>query len=196
MAYDFSACWHGSSDSSGNMYSLSAKPLVDEDLMKSTNFEFLRPSHPELADLGGFAERYAFSDPASALVKLRMFAETMVSAIYCQQKLPRPFQFNLNDMLNETMFVSMTPKTVRYKLHELRVQGNKAAHGAEAAVRRRRYPRAYNPSFPIAQGGRQIEKAVEWNPIFQRRSRVPLSIASGDISCRKAARLEFLNSST
>ena len=103
--------------------------------MKSTNFEFLRPSFAELADLGGFAERYAYSDPSSAVVKLRMFAETMVSAIYSHLKLPRPFQFNLNDMLNDDMFVSMIPKTVRYKLHELRVQGNKAAHGAEAVVK-------------------------------------------------------------
>ena len=99
--------------------------------MKSTNFEFLRSAFPELADLGGFAERYTFSDPPSALVKLRLFAETMVSAIYSQNKLPRPFQFNLNDMLNDDMFASMIPKTVRYKLHELRIQGNKAAHGAD-----------------------------------------------------------------
>ena len=44
--------------------------------MKSTNFEFLRPSFPELADLVVVAECYTFSDPASALIKLRMFAET------------------------------------------------------------------------------------------------------------------------
>lgn len=100
--------------------------------MKSANFEFLRSAFPELADLGGFAERYACSDPASALVKLRLFAETMVSAIYSRHKLPRPYQFNLNDMLNDDMFVGITPKAVRYKLHELRVQGNKAAHGADA----------------------------------------------------------------
>ncbi|MBI3867053.1 MAG: DEAD/DEAH box helicase family protein [Verrucomicrobia bacterium] len=103
--------------------------------MKSTNFEFLRPASPELADLGGFAELYAYSDPSSAVVKLRMFAETMVSAICSHYKLPRPYQFNLNDMLNDDMFVSTIPKTVRLKLHQLRVQGNKAAHGAEATVK-------------------------------------------------------------
>lgn len=113
------------------MLALSGNAIYGEELMKSTNFEFLRPTFPELADLGGFAERYASSDPASALVKLRLFAETMVSAIYNHHKLPRPFQFNLNDMLNDDMFVSMIPKTVRYKLHELRIQGNKAAHGAD-----------------------------------------------------------------
>jgi type I restriction enzyme R subunit len=119
----------------GIVSSLSEPEIRGEELMKSKNFEFLRPSFPELADLGGFAERYSFADPSSALVKLRMFAETMVSAIYSYHKLPRPYQFNLNDMLNDEMFVSTTPKTVRYKLHELRVQGNKAAHGVEAVVK-------------------------------------------------------------
>src|SRR5881628_3064221 len=108
------------------MFSVLGKGISGEEIMKSTNFEFLRPSFPELADLGGFAERYAFPDPASALLKLRLFAETMVSAIYSQHKLPRPYQFNLNDMLNDDMFVSILPKAVRYKLHELRIQGKKA----------------------------------------------------------------------
>jgi type I restriction enzyme R subunit len=55
------------------MFALLGKGNSGEELMKSTNFEFLRPSFPELADLGGFAERYTYSDPSSALVKLRMF---------------------------------------------------------------------------------------------------------------------------
>jgi hypothetical protein len=45
--------------------------------MKSANFEILRPRWPELAALGGFAEAYAHDDPASALVKLRLFAENL-----------------------------------------------------------------------------------------------------------------------
>ena len=45
--------------------------------MKSKNFEILRPVWPELAALGGFAEAYANADPASALVKLRLFAENL-----------------------------------------------------------------------------------------------------------------------
>ena len=47
--------------------------------MKSGNFEFLREHNPELADLGGFAERYAYSDPVGALVKLRLFGENLVA---------------------------------------------------------------------------------------------------------------------
>jgi hypothetical protein len=50
--------------------------------MKSANFEILRSRWPELAELGGFAEAYALADPASALVKLRLFAENLTKDIY------------------------------------------------------------------------------------------------------------------
>jgi hypothetical protein len=46
-------------------------------IMKSMNFEFIREACPELANLGAFAESYARSDPASALVKVRTFAEAI-----------------------------------------------------------------------------------------------------------------------
>ncbi len=60
--------------------------------MKSRNFEILRASWPELADLGGFAEAYAHADPASALVKLRLFAENLTKDIYRDLGLPKPDQ--------------------------------------------------------------------------------------------------------
>jgi type I restriction enzyme, R subunit len=56
--------------------------------MKSRNFEILRRNWPELAALGGFAEAYAHADPASALVKLRLFAENLTKDIYRDLGLP------------------------------------------------------------------------------------------------------------
>ena len=50
--------------------------------MNSINFELLRPRWPELAELGGFAESYVYNDPASALLKLRTFAENLTKDIY------------------------------------------------------------------------------------------------------------------
>lgn len=47
-------------------------------IMKSINFEFLRDKWPELASLGGFAEQYVWPDPASAMVKLRSYIESMI----------------------------------------------------------------------------------------------------------------------
>jgi len=97
--------------------------------MNSTNFEFLRPGHRELADLGGFAERYAHTDPSSCLVKLRTFAESMVKAVFAHYRLEKSYQSNLNDLLNDPSFKSITPTVVRDKLHYLRIKGNHAAHG-------------------------------------------------------------------
>lgn len=97
--------------------------------MKSLNFEILRSDWPELAELGGFAERYAHEDPTSSLVKLRTFAEKLVESLYYQLGLQKPAQDNLIDLLNGHAFRQAVPEVVQSKLHRLRVKGNKAAHG-------------------------------------------------------------------
>ena len=102
--------------------------------MKSLNFEFLRTSWPELAELGGFAESYAHPDPSSSLVKLRAYAEQLVLRIYGRAGFPKPFRPNLNDLLNEDTFVEAIPKVVVDKLHAIRIHGNKAAHGEKAST--------------------------------------------------------------
>ena len=97
--------------------------------MSSRNFEFLRPHHPELSDLAGFAETYAASDPSACLVKLRLFAENLVKALFSHHQLELSYQSNLNDLLGDDSFKSMTPAVVLDKLHLLRIKGNHAAHG-------------------------------------------------------------------
>lgn len=121
----------------------------EDALVKSRNFEFLRPRHPELADLGGFAETYARPDPASALVKLRSFMENVVAIIYETYRLPRPYTDSVFDLLNETPFRIAVPDVVLGKLHTIRKAGNKAAHhdppSAQAALQ------ALRDAFDIAQ---------------------------------------------
>jgi type I restriction enzyme R subunit len=102
--------------------------------MKSRNFEILRDNWPELASLGGFAEAYAFEDPASALVKLRLFAENLTKDIYRDLGLPKPEQPTFVDLLSNSSFAAITPKVVLDKLHALRIHGNKAAHGEPAII--------------------------------------------------------------
>ena len=103
--------------------------------MKSRNFEILRGAWPELAALGGFAEAYAHDDPASALVKLRLFAENLTKDIYRDLRLPKPDHATFVDLLGNQSFVAITPKVVLDKLHALRIHGNKAAHGEPATTR-------------------------------------------------------------
>lgn len=97
--------------------------------MKSINFEFLRPKWPELAGLGGFAEAYAHTDPVGSILKLRVFCEQIVEWIHHDQRLPKPFQASLNDLLHNQPFKDVIPEVVLTKLHTLRSEGNKAAHG-------------------------------------------------------------------
>lgn len=99
-------------------------------VVKSINFEFLRNRRHYLADLGGFAERYLHADPASALIKLRTFAEMMVNDLYAALGLHQPFEANLNDLLQQQPFRDAIPSPVVTKIHLLRRQGNQAAHGA------------------------------------------------------------------
>lgn len=102
--------------------------------MQSKNFEFLRHPRADLAALGGFAEHYAFNDPASALAKLRLFAERVVDLVYDTFRLPKPYQPNLNDLLNEDVFRSRVPAVVLTKLHGLRIHGNKAIHANQGTT--------------------------------------------------------------
>jgi tRNA G26 N,N-dimethylase Trm1 len=72
--------------------------------IKSLNFEPLRAAYPELANMGGYAEHYAHSDPESALVKLRNFAERLVDRLYLKLKLERVPQSNFVDLLHNAGF--------------------------------------------------------------------------------------------
>jgi len=102
--------------------------------MVSANFEFLRPSWPELAGIAGFAESYARPDPASALVKLRNYGELLVLWIYQKLKLPKPYRADFNELLLNHVFEVATPRVVLAKLHALRKEGNRAAHGEDVDV--------------------------------------------------------------
>ena len=81
--------------------------------MASTNFEFIRAAVPLLADTAAFAEKYAYSDPYGAAVKLRNFTEALVNEMYQRRRFPRPYNAQLNDLLQESAFVRATPRVVR-----------------------------------------------------------------------------------
>ncbi|MDF1593523.1 MAG: DEAD/DEAH box helicase family protein [Desulfobacterales bacterium] len=104
-------------------------------IMKSINFEFLRKRWPELASLGGFAEQYAVTDPASAMVKLRLFVESMAQRIYDEKGLPRPLSDSLFDLLAADEFKKAVPAVVINVIHTIRKAGNRAAHGTMVSAK-------------------------------------------------------------
>ncbi len=97
--------------------------------MESKNFEILRKQWPDLAALGGFAEHYTHSDPASSLIKQRTFIERLadwLSRFHQLMTYPNP---NLFDLMNDLQEQKRVPPVVINKLHFVRQLGNKAAHG-------------------------------------------------------------------
>lgn len=102
--------------------------------LRSLNFEPLRATYPELANMGGYAEHYAHSDPESALVKLRNFAERLVDRVYDKLKLERMPQSNFVDLLHNASFRAVAQPLVLDKLHLLRRLGNRGAHGEDVEV--------------------------------------------------------------
>jgi type I restriction enzyme R subunit len=104
--------------------------------MQSINFEMLRKERPPLADLGGFAERYLHSDPASALIKLRIYGEHLTKAVYWELRLEKPLEITFDSLLKAPQFKKAVPQVILDKFHALRKEGNKAAHGQAMTVQR------------------------------------------------------------
>lgn len=99
-------------------------------IMQSKNFEFLRTTNGELADLAGFAEAYVHTNPSSALVKLRLFGENLVADFFQHYAIPRDPRSGFLDFLRNSTFENSVPPVILNKLHTIRIQGNRAAHGS------------------------------------------------------------------
>lgn len=97
--------------------------------MQSTNFEHLRAKWFDLAELGADAENYIFSDPQSAVIKLRCFAELIVGHIYRELCLPSNENASFFERLDDENFKLAVERPILNKLHAIRINGNKAAHG-------------------------------------------------------------------
>ena len=98
-------------------------------MIKSKNFNFIKDQLPELATLADFAEGYIYSDPASCLVKLRSFVEQTVKITCKEMNIANPENTSLIDWMQNESFIEAVPKEVLGKLHSMRMNGNKAAHG-------------------------------------------------------------------
>ncbi|MBQ0719031.1 MAG: AAA family ATPase [Gammaproteobacteria bacterium] len=94
----------------------------------ASNFFFLMQVRPHLAKLGSQAELYAYSDPQSAVVKLRCFAEIFVGIIYQELSLSTDGLSSFYEKLENPNFIDAVEDCVVKKLHALRMKGNKAAH--------------------------------------------------------------------
>lgn len=99
--------------------------------MDSKNFYLLADQWPELYKHATLAEKYVHVDPATATVKLRCFAESLVGFLYRNLGLNSNPDDGLFEKLTSEQFEAIVADAIRQKLHAIRILGNKAAHGKE-----------------------------------------------------------------
>lgn len=97
--------------------------------MESSNFQPLQSRWPDLYEYARFAEIYAYSDPQTAVIKLRCFAEVLVGIIFEDLRLPSESGDGFFEKLKSPHFQHLVCPAILQKLHAVRLLGNKAAHG-------------------------------------------------------------------
>ncbi len=99
-----------------------------------SNFEFLRDQWPEMAVLGSLAEKYLYQDANTALIKLRLLAETQTKYLIAYEKLNEPFDGTQIKRLNLLQSRGIIPDTLCPLFHSIRKAGNRATHEGYASA--------------------------------------------------------------
>mgnify|MGYP001851940222 CR=1 FL=1 len=94
----------------------------------ASNFKFLESKFPVLANFGGLAEQYCYTDPNSCLMKLGMIGETIVNLIFTYDKIPLPYDNSAVNRINVLSSEGLLTKDLTDILHALRKVRNKAVH--------------------------------------------------------------------
>jgi len=99
----------------------------------ASNFAFLAEHSPLLADLGATAERVYPFDPASAVLKLRLLAESITQEVAARigVRLQQPTQAELLRAVDQRLGLDAQ---VRQMFHLLRQRGNEAAHHLDHSI--------------------------------------------------------------
>lgn len=103
------------------------------EVITSANFSFLAVHDAQLVRLGALAERYFKDDPATSLIKLRQYGETLAQIVAAKAGLFQDPQEQQADLLRRLKFDRIVPREVGELFHHLRVVGNKATHENEGS---------------------------------------------------------------
>jgi len=106
--------------------------MLNQNPMQRTELSNFRPllsRWPDLYEHASFAESYAYSDPQTAIIKLRCFAEVLVGFIFQDLRLPSEQGDGFFEKLKSPHLQDLVGHAIIQKLHAVRLLGNKAAHG-------------------------------------------------------------------
>ena len=96
--------------------------------VQSPNFSFLDGHEPLLLRYAAAAERYVFTDPNTALIKVRQFAEVLASEVAAATGVWSSDGAGFLDILNSLSSRGALSADVERLFHGLRKAGNAAAH--------------------------------------------------------------------
>ena len=101
----------------------------------TTNFAFLEPQDPLLAQLGASAENHCVADPNACLLKLRQFGEAVAQHIAAVHGFQADLETRQTDLLAEIRRRQWVDAEVVSMLHMLRTQGNVGVHSVSVDAR-------------------------------------------------------------
>lgn len=93
-----------------------------------SNFGFLSPTWPVLAELGDLTEKNLYIDPNTSLIKLRMFAEILAKYLLAYENHEDPIDGKQISRINLLNSNGNIPEPLVPLFHSLRKTGNKATH--------------------------------------------------------------------
>ena len=102
-------------------------------MLSSSNFDFLNAHDARLVELAALAERYFRSDPATAIFKLRQFAELMSKLVAARHATYEGERETFEVTLRRLSYERIIPKEVADVFHALCKAGNSAAHEARGS---------------------------------------------------------------
>lgn len=99
-----------------------------------SNFDFLKNDFPVLANFGGLAEQYCFSDSNSCLMKLGMIGETIVNLMFTYDRITPPTDNTAVKRIDMLFREGLLTQDLVDILHALRKTRNKAVHENYSSV--------------------------------------------------------------
>lgn len=94
----------------------------------SSNFEFLNPEWPTLANIGEFAEKNLYKDSNTTLIKLRLLLENIAKLIAKEEGLRESVTCVQVDRIRLLKREGLLEKEIEQIFNSIRVIGNKASH--------------------------------------------------------------------
>jgi type I restriction enzyme R subunit len=102
-------------------------------MLISENFGFLSVHDARLVELAALAERYFRNDPATAIFKLRQFAELLAKLMAAHHAAYEGERQSFEGTLRRLAYEGVIPKEIADVFHALRKAGNSAAHEAKGS---------------------------------------------------------------